>query len=105
VNARWNGPLGSRALVGFVVVALVGLLVSFRASVRPIEAAAGSDVTGYQRYGSLVLDGAVPYRDFDLEYPPGALAMFVVPATRVVARGASRLAGTTVDSPPPSWCC
>jgi glycosyl transferase family 87 len=88
VNARWNGPLGSRALVGFVVVALVGLLVSFRASVRPIEAAAGSDVTGYQRYGSLVLDGAVPYRDFDLEYPPGALAMFVVPATRVVARGA-----------------
>ena len=88
MHVRWNEPLGSRALAGFVVVALVGLFLSFRASVRPVEAVAGSDVTGYQRYGSLVLDGAVPYRDFDLEYPPGALAMFVLPATGVVARGA-----------------
>lgn len=88
VHARWNEPLGSRAFVGFVVVALVVLFLSFRASVRPVEAVAGSDVAGYQKYGSLVLDGAVPYRDFDLEYPPGALAMFVVPATSVVARGA-----------------
>jgi Glycosyltransferase family 87 len=27
-----------------------------------------------------VLDGEVPYRDFDVEYPPAALPMFVVPA-------------------------
>jgi uncharacterized membrane protein len=35
----------------------------------------------YQRYGDAILHhGLVPYRDFALEYPPGALAMFVVPA-------------------------
>ena len=35
----------------------------------------------YQRYGDKVVDEhAVPYRDFDLEYPPGALPMFVLPS-------------------------
>jgi hypothetical protein len=88
VNAtRWNEPLDSRWFVGLVVVALAVLVLAFRAAERPVEAVTGSDVTGYQRYGSLVLDGAVPYRDFDLEYPPGSLALFVPPATRLVARG------------------
>ena len=88
VNAtRWNEPLDSRWFVGLVVVALAVLVLAFRASERPVEAVTGSDVTGYQRYGSLVLGGAVPYRDFDLEYPPGSLALFVPPATSLVARG------------------
>jgi uncharacterized membrane protein len=35
----------------------------------------------YQRYGSAILEhGLVPYRDFAVEYPPGALAMFILPA-------------------------
>jgi hypothetical protein len=38
------------------------------------------DTPTYQRYGDAVLDGQVPYRDFDLEYPPAALPAFVVPA-------------------------
>ena len=38
------------------------------------------DTPNYQRYGDAVLDGQVPYRDFDLEYPPAALPAFVVPA-------------------------
>ena len=37
--------------------------------------------------GTPVVGGAVPYRDFDLEYPPGSLALFVPPATSLVARG------------------
>lgn len=38
------------------------------------------DTPLYQRYGEAMLDGQVPYRDFELEYPPGALPMFTVPA-------------------------
>jgi len=38
------------------------------------------DTPVYERYGEAVLDGQVPYRDFDLEYPPAALPMFVLPA-------------------------
>jgi uncharacterized membrane protein len=35
----------------------------------------------YERYGDAILhDGLVPYRDFAVEYPPGALAVFVPPA-------------------------
>ena len=38
------------------------------------------DTPTYERYGEAVLDGQVPYRDFSLEYPPGALPVFVLPA-------------------------
>jgi uncharacterized membrane protein len=35
----------------------------------------------YEQYGDAILHhGLVPYRDFAVEYPPGALAAFVVPA-------------------------
>jgi hypothetical protein len=38
------------------------------------------DTPVYERYGSEMDDGKVPYRDFALEYPPGALPVFAVPA-------------------------
>jgi hypothetical protein len=41
---------------------------------------AHGDVPLYQSYGQAVRDGQVPYRDFALEYPPGALPTFVLPA-------------------------
>ena len=38
------------------------------------------DTPLYQHYGDWVLHGNVPYRDFSLEYPPGALPAFILPA-------------------------
>jgi hypothetical protein len=38
------------------------------------------DTPVYQRFGDAVLDGRVPYRDFELEYPPAALPIFILPA-------------------------
>lgn len=38
------------------------------------------DTPIYANYGHKVLDGRVPYRDFAVEYPPGALPAFVLPA-------------------------
>lgn len=44
------------------------------------RAARFRDVHLYQRYTELLLHGHAPYRDFFMEYPPGALAVFIPPA-------------------------
>jgi len=38
------------------------------------------DTPVYERYGSAIDSGQVPYREFALEYPPGALPVFALPA-------------------------
>lgn len=38
------------------------------------------DTPVYENYGDAMLRGEVPYRDFSVEYPPGALPVFVAPA-------------------------
>jgi hypothetical protein len=38
------------------------------------------DTVEYHRYGTAMVDGQVPYRDFRVEYPPGALPAFAAPA-------------------------
>lgn len=48
--------------------------------VSPLDERQIVDTGLYQRYGDAILAGAVPYRDFELEYPPGALLMFVLPS-------------------------
>jgi hypothetical protein len=38
------------------------------------------DTPVYERYGAAMADGELPYRDFAVEYPPGALPVFLIPA-------------------------
>ncbi len=38
------------------------------------------DTPVYEKYGNWMTDGRVPYRDFGVEYPPGALPAFAMPA-------------------------
>jgi uncharacterized membrane protein len=45
-----------------------------------LRAARFRDVHVYQGFADAVFDGRVPYRDFFMEYPPGALAVFLPPA-------------------------
>ena len=44
-----------------------------------LRAARYRDVHLYQGFAHAVFDGRVPYRDFFMEYPPGALAVFLPP--------------------------
>lgn len=41
---------------------------------------ADGDVVELQRYGDAVVAGQLPYRDFHLEYPPGAVPFFTIPS-------------------------
>src|SRR6476620_4337784 len=38
------------------------------------------DTPIYEHYGDATLHGKVPYRDFSVEYPPGALPVFILPS-------------------------
>jgi hypothetical protein len=76
-------------LVGLIGAAIFILVVASVLAARPADSIAGSDVTVYAVYGTKMLHGAVPYRDFSMEYPPGAAAMFVLPATQALAGGST----------------
>ncbi|HET7572915.1 MAG TPA: glycosyltransferase 87 family protein [Gaiellaceae bacterium] len=68
--ALWPAAAAASLLLG----------VSFYVLQRWLERGALSDVGLYEHYAALVRGGAVPYRDFALEYPPAALPAFLVPA-------------------------
>lgn len=80
-SASWSPPAdlrlwASATLVGAVLLAGAwGLL-----HVGPLGDFEIVDTPVYQRYGDAMLDGEVPYRDFELEYPPAALPVFLVPS-------------------------
>ena len=61
------------AVAAAVVLFAVSCIVLWRA---PID----GDVVELHGYGHNVLSGQVPYRDFSLEYPPGSIPFFTLPA-------------------------
>ena len=90
--ASWSPPAdSSRAAVAAVAAAAVfaaawaGIHYGFYADNHIV------DTPVYQRYGDAIADGGVPYRDFTVEYPPGALPVFAVPSL-IVSPGGSQSA-------------
>ncbi len=80
VEARaWRAP-GNRVTVAAALAVLV-LGLSWALLHTPLYAGGQIvDTPLYQRYGEAIADGALPYRDFALEYPPAALPVFLLPA-------------------------
>jgi hypothetical protein len=39
----------------------------------------GGDVRNYHQWSGALLQGLVPYRDFEIQYPPGAVILFTIP--------------------------
>jgi hypothetical protein len=77
VTTRTRDPRGPAVLVATLVLycaVCVALPSVWRGDAKI------SDVPVYERYGDAIQRGAVPYRDFRPEYPPAALAAFVVPS-------------------------
>ena len=68
--------IAGAAAAGIAVFAVGWVLLH----VGPFASARIVDTGTYQAYGDAMTDGQVPYRDFSLEYPPGALPVFLLPS-------------------------
>ena len=68
-------PLAATIAGGLVaVVVFFGLWFAIRA---PNDS--GVDLPIYEEDATIILQGHLPYRDVGIEYPPGALPMFLLP--------------------------
>ncbi len=77
-----------QALVVSLVVASLAAVAAAVLLTSGIVGDAGISDTGvYRKYGERMTAGHVPYRDFQVEYPPGALVPFVVPAVLSSSQG------------------
>jgi hypothetical protein len=77
-----GGAEMTRAASALVVVVALGVFVASWSLLHHgfLDRDQISDTGIYQSYGDAIALGAVPYRDFKLEYPPGALPAFILPS-------------------------
>jgi hypothetical protein len=80
-SASWSPPVDGRRWA-LATLAGAALFVAGWALLHtgPFDDAEIIDTPVYQEYGDAMVRGEVPYRDFDVEYPPAALPAFLVPA-------------------------
>jgi hypothetical protein len=79
--ASWSQPADPRLAVVAAALALAVFVGSWAALHRGFYRHSQIiDTPLYQNYGDAIADGKVPYRDFGLEYPPGALPVFAIPS-------------------------
>jgi glycosyl transferase family 87 len=76
-SLRGSSRTAAVAAVGAVAVFVVAWTVLHLGFYRHSQII---DTPIYQRYGDAMSNGRVPYRDFQLEYPPAALPVFVIPS-------------------------
>jgi len=74
-------PLARAAAGRIGMLATLAHLVAFVAMLPVVAGFESRDLTIYRDYGQRLWAGAVPYRDFVVEYPPLALALLWLPAT------------------------
>jgi hypothetical protein len=73
--------MASKPLAATIAAGLLAVVVSFGfwISIRPPNDS-GLDLPIYEEDATIMLAGHLPYRDMAIEYPPGALPMFLLPA-------------------------
>ena len=80
----WSPPVKGLDARRWAVATLAGavlLAASWGAlHVGPFDDQEIVDTPVYQDYGEAMLEGEVPYRDFEVEYPPAALPVFLLPS-------------------------
>ncbi len=74
----WSAPNDARRLVCAAALVFLGSLTVLHWGFYQHNLIL--DTVEYHRYGVAMLNGHVPYRDFGVEYPPGALPVFAAPA-------------------------
>ena len=81
VQSKSSYPHADVARVLLALAVGLGLLTASWAALHlpPFDSYQIIDTPVYQDYGERMAAGEVPYRDFELEYPPGALPVFWLP--------------------------
>jgi len=81
-SASWSPPADGRYPTALVVAVAIGLFLGAWWGVHSDFFVHDeiSDLPVYRDYGNAIEHGLVPYRDFDVEYPPAALPIFALPS-------------------------